>query len=168
MKFLQILFLTSVSAFHAQAQNNFKYVVEKPNRYEFDSLLYDGIMYEYEGERVWITDCIFFEENVITRNIDTFMLLKGGKKWFVKQNGTWELFYSRSLFNRKKITQFSVSKFKPLEKIRNGKHISFLFEINSVYGKECEDRCVKILFDEKNGFTKIIYKEFTLIRVWDL
>jgi len=121
-------------------------------------------MSEFSGERVWLSDNVFYEKKPISRNIDTFMIVNGGKKWLVKHNGAWELFYSRCLFHRGKTTQFKKLVLKPLNKERLEDHELYMFDVYIGEGYNLFHS--KLLFDEKIGFVKIVYLNFSLLRIW--
>lgn len=146
-------------------QNSYKFEVEKPIRYDFDPMLYEGITFEFEGERKFISKNIFYEMSVL-RVLDTFKI--NNKRWFIKDNGVWkDFFYERNFVKREPIKWKDLYLF-PLKKIKIKNKLLYLYNLypDKKLLKEKDRKYTIVYFSSIEGITKIEYEKFALIRKW--
>src|ERR1043165_9339993 len=76
------------------------FIVEKPLYVGKDSLLYKGMGQEFCVYRKYLDSRTFVERNLSYFSDDIFRIKR--KRWYIKKNGRWELFFSKKKFQKKK------------------------------------------------------------------
>lgn len=147
------------------AQNNYKFEVENPIRYEFDSMIYEGLTFEFYGERKYLSKNIFYEMGT-QRTLDTFKVSK--KRWLIKENGIWKEFFNEKKFKKIKPLKWKDLYLFPFKKIKIKDKLLYLYKLypDKELPKEKDRKHTVVYFSSKEGIIKIEYEKFALIRKW--
>jgi hypothetical protein len=145
--------------------HKYSFKVKDPRRFKFDTLLYEGMMHEFESTRKYINDFTFVESKVLGHT-DTFMILNN--KWVMKKGKKWVTFFSEELFNKKNgAVKWNDSYLIPrgVSTLNNSKVYTYYLSSESKLNfSDCFHYPV-IFFDPKIGIVEIEYSNFSLIRV---
>jgi hypothetical protein len=148
------------------AQDKYAFTVENPIKYKFDPSLYDGVTFEFEGNRIYLKKNIFYETSVL-RVIDTFKIKNN--KWYIKNNNRWDVFFSKNLFDKQTTIKWKNIYIKPMERIIQNNKIYYLYYLSpdeKFISKNKEDYVI-LYFLIEEGIVKIEYQNFTLVRIWE-
>jgi len=148
------------------SQQVYDYKVENPERYKFDSLLYDGIMFEFTGIRTYIEGTNTFYETNFLRVVDTFKI--SNDNWYIKENRKWRLFFSENNFRKKEIVRWKNVYLKPFEVRVKNNQLLYLYYLNTEpdFSINKNDIYSCMYFSKEIGIIKIDYDKFSLIRIW--
>ena len=145
------------------AQKNikkYKFNVENPVRNTLDSLIYEGIMYEFMVEREYLNDSIFIEKNLL-HHIDTFRV--SPLKWEIKKNDKWVIFHSSIAFPDE-IIKWSRYYLIPKSKYYSEGVLFYKYVLSIDKEGGVNNHPLIIHFNLNYGIVKIEYVDFTLVR----
>jgi hypothetical protein len=154
-----LLLSTGVLAQHKIKKYNF--IVENPLRNKLDSLLFDGIMYEFQTEREFLNDSVFIEKNMLGHDSDTFRV--SPFKWEIRHYNKWEIFHG-SIDFPKKIRKWGNHYLIPRSKYYYEGELFYTYFISNDKGKYDVENSVIIYFNMNLGIVKIKYSNFMLLR----
>ena len=169
MRILFVIFwLLLVDCFDSKAQIYYEFKVEEPKNFYLKNSIYDGIMFEFRGVRIYEKEGgIFYEENFMSRKIDTFRIRKN--KWEILDDNKWHNFFSYRSFKRKEPVLWKSSYLVPHEvvKIDNTSYYVYYYIIDDDYLKGKRISSTYVFFNNEEGVMKVIYENGrSYIRIW--